>query len=168
MPCLLFASFTPEAPCGFGLQHCLLCLQTAYLPAQPWGQFVLLLRKWAKLIGSRRCVLSAGDLGTDFIVLVVAFFYPLKLFSGFLFTWGYSDQNEAPVLLHLLVSSAHLSSFGDQFFFFFPLLEGIRCLFRTEAYTSVILPSALTVGYRHSALHTLLYEGSPGPSYTRK
>lgn len=63
MSSLLFASFTCEASCGFVLQRCLLGLQSAYLLPQPLGQIVLLLGKWVKLIGSRRCVLSAGDLG---------------------------------------------------------------------------------------------------------
>lgn len=68
-PCLRrsrLPSFTCEAPCGFVLQSCLLGLQNAYLLPQPLGQIVLLLGKWVKLIGSRRCVLSAGDPGHRF------------------------------------------------------------------------------------------------------
>lgn len=159
LTCSWLPSFTCEAPCGFVLQSCLLGLQNAYLLPQPLGQIVLLLGKWVKLIGSRRCVLSAGDPGHRFYIICGGLLTSSPPFMALSLHEGHSVQNEASYFISPswnLVSN--LSIFGDSSLFCWTV-QGISS---TPRHTSAIWNLTLAVGYGHSVLHTaFLCWGSP-------
>lgn len=111
MPYLLFVLFTCEA-------RCLLGLQNAYLLLQPLGQIVLLLGSWVKLIGSRRCVLSAGDPGHRFYIICTGLLTSSPPFMAFSLQEGHSVQIEASCFISYSCNlESYLSIVGDNFFF---------------------------------------------------
>lgn len=114
LPYVLFHSFfTCEVPCGPVLQSCWLGLQNAYLLPQPWDSSFRCWGKWVKLIGSRRCVLSAGDLGHRFYIICSGLLTSSPPFMALPLHEGHCIQNEASCFTSWNPVS-HLSSFGDR------------------------------------------------------
>lgn len=93
--CSSIPSFTCEVPCGPVLQSCWLGLQNAYLLPQPWDSSFSCWGKWVKLIGSRRCVLSAGDLGHRFHIICSGLLTSSPPFMALPLHEGHCIQNEA-------------------------------------------------------------------------
>lgn len=80
------------------------------------GQFVLgCWGKWVKLIGSRRCVLSAGDLGHRFYIICSGLLTSSPPFMALPLHEVHCIQNEASCFtLPSWNPVSHLSSFGDR------------------------------------------------------
>lgn len=79
------------------------------------GQLVRCWGKWVKLIGSRRCVLSAGDLGHRFYIICSGLLTSSPPFMALPLHEGHCIQNEASCFtLPSWSPVSHLSSFGDR------------------------------------------------------
>lgn len=136
--CSSIPSFTCEVPCGPVLQSCWLGLQNAYLLPQPWDSSFSCWGKWVKLIGSRRCVLSAGDLGHRFYIICSGLLTSSPPFMALPLHEGHCIQNEASCFTSPSWNPvSHLSSFGDR-----------------SSFVLSVIHARHTDG--HSALHTTI------------